>query len=84
MSDVKILGVISHRGVVTWRKYAPLPLLITQMMGFYINNPYLFGVTSVLWLTIPCGIKIINNKWYLWYPRQIIFATLAGSAFFIK
>lgn len=22
---------------------------------------------------LPCGIPIVNNRWYLWYPRQLFF-----------
>lgn len=62
-----------------WRKYGAIPLLITQIIGMLIS-PLLYACIMPLWITLPCGVKIINEKWYLWYPRQLLFGTMAVMA----
>jgi hypothetical protein len=70
-----------HRFIVGWRKYAPLPILIIQIISQIWLPSYITGCLLALWLTVPCRIKIINCKWYLWYPRQLVFATLLALYF---
>ena len=65
----------SHQFIVGWRKYGTLVLLLLQALFMLFLPTFMTGFIALLWLTVPCGIKIINSKWYLWYTRQILFAT---------
>jgi hypothetical protein len=69
-----------HRFVVYWRRYATFPLLITQMITSAYCSNIVYACVIALWLTVPCGIKVVNRKWYLWYPRQLLFATMSVLA----
>ena len=66
-----------HQFVVNWRKYGTFVTLVLQVLFMLFLPTFMTGFIALLWLTIPCGIKIINTKWYLWYTRQILFATFA-------
>lgn len=70
-----------HRFIVGWRKHAAFPILIVQILSQIWLPNYITGCVLALWLTVPCGVKIINCKWYLWYPRQLAFATLSALYF---
>jgi len=59
-----------------WRRHGALPLLITQIVTM-LTSPVLYACVMPLWLTVPCGIKAVNERWYLWYPRQLLFGTMA-------
>lgn len=67
----------THRLVVIWRKHGALPLLVVQILASCFLPNYIIGCVALLWLTLPCGIKIINHKWYLYYLRQLAFIILA-------
>lgn len=64
-----------------WRKYAAPPLLGVHIIS--LAFPYVYPFIVLLWLTVPCGIPLVNKKWYLWYPRQGLFLFF-GVAEFIK
>jgi len=70
-----------HRFIVGWRKYATLPILTAQILSSIWLPSYITGCVLALWLTVPCEIKTINYKWYLWYLRQLAFATLSALYF---
>lgn len=75
---------IPHLYIVMWRKHAPLPLLLTQMLSIAFLPNYITGTLILLWLTLPCSNEIINRKWYLWYFRQLIFIALSMLYFLSK
>ncbi len=64
--------------IKAWRKHGALPLLIIQLLT--MTTPILYACVMPLWLTIPCGIKQVNDNWYLWYPRQLAFVTMSVFA----
>lgn len=64
-----------------WRKYAALPILISQILTAIFCSNIVYGCVMCLWLTVPCGIMYVNTHWWLWYPRQALFATFAVLAF---
>ena len=69
-----------HSVVVAWRKYAALPILLLQIVTGAWCSSIVYGCVVALWLTVPCGIKMVNCRWYLWYPRQLLFATMSALA----
>ncbi len=71
-----------HWYVVAWRKYGSIPILTAQIICDSLFGHYVSGAVILLFLTIPCGIKIINQKWYLWYPRQLLWIYIAAVQFF--
>lgn len=62
---------------IKWRKYASLPVLILQIAVWIIWGNVAMGYVLLLWLTIPCGIKVVNTNKLLWVGRQFVFAALA-------
>lgn len=61
-----------------WRRYASIPILVLQIFVLAtIGNGVIYGCVVALWLTVPCGIMAVNKHWWLWYPRQAIFATFS-------
>ena len=69
-----------HLYVVRWRKYAALPILITQILTYAYCSNIVYGCVLALWLTVPCGIKAVNRYKWLWYPRQAIFGLMSALA----
>lgn len=68
--------------VVQWRKYAALPILIAQILTLTYCNQIIYGLVVALWLTVPCGMKTVNNNKFLWYPRQLLFFIASLIALF--
>ena len=60
-----------------WRKYGSIPILLAQIFTSMYCNNIIQGFVIALWLTVPCGIMYINRNWWLWYPRQLLFASFA-------
>lgn len=56
-----------------WRKYGVILLLLMIVFG----NSIVGCAGTFLMLTVPCGFKVINKNWWLWYPRQIFFLYFA-------
>ena len=72
-----------HQIVIYWRKYAPSPILTLQILSSLFLPNFITGCIISLWLTVPCSMNIVNKNWYLWYPRQLIFATFSILYMFI-
>jgi hypothetical protein len=64
-----------------WKRYGALIILCLIPIALFIDIK-VYGVVIGLMLTVPCGIKEINNNWYLWYPRQFYFLGLSLLAIF--
>ncbi len=73
--------IIIEYFIINWRKYGAVPLLMAQVFAMLFCGDTINGCVIALWLTIPCGIKIVNLKWYFWYPRQLYFGTLSILTF---
>ncbi len=75
-----------HKYLVFWRKYGALVLILIQGIIYFYNQNFIYnvicGLICLLWLTIPCGISVINKYWWLWIPRQIIFICFAIVFFY--
>lgn len=70
-----------HQGRILWRKYGGFPILITQLLAYIFCSHIIYSGVVLLWMTIPCGIKEVNINPYLWYPRQLLFFSMALTAF---
>lgn len=54
-----------------WRKNGSIYCLLIAICGIW--NIKIFGVATLLMLTVPCGIKSINTDKRIWYLRQLSF-----------
>lgn len=67
--------------IKNWRKYGAPFILFIQILSMIFYNNIVYGCIMLLWLTVPCGIPIVNKNWWLWYPRQLFFLTFVIIAF---
>lgn len=69
-----------HKFVTWWRQYGAM-ILFFGLMILIIFDPekqfmFIAGIISLLYLTVPCGIHIINKNIFLWTIRQLAFLTI--------
>ncbi len=69
---LKLIGMRSHELLTTWRKYGAFILAPLSIISLHLPNK-ISAVIALSYLTIPCGIKIINTNKILWYTRQFFF-----------
>jgi len=55
-----------------WRAYGALFVVIIQW-SFLFWLPIVSGIATMLMVTVPCGMKTVNENKWLWYPRQALF-----------
>lgn len=64
-----------------WKRNGAGLLVFAAFLSFLFNNHYMFGTIAALMLTVPCGLKIVNNTKWLWNLRQLYFALIAMLQF---
>lgn len=64
-----------------WRRYGFLYILPVLLADLVFFNWPLHCCLMSLMCTIPCGIPIVNQKPWLWWPRQMFFGANAVAAF---
>jgi len=67
-----------------WRKNGAGLLVFACFFSILFGNHYVWGVIAALMLTVPCGLKAVNNTPWLWKLRQLYFALIAITQFYFE
>ena len=71
---------------IFWRKHGAvvllLPLIIFGILAKTRVGRVGMGMCALAYLTVPCGIRVINTNKFLWFLRQLYFLII-GLAYII-
>lgn len=67
-----------------WKKYGAMILVLCMLPLFWLSDnhseAYLpLAVLYALFLTVPCGFKIVNSNKFIWFGRQMLFLAFSMS-----
>ena len=70
-----------------WRSHGAKILVLSQIISFILKNflplNITFGIISLLFMTVPCGVMYVNKTKWLWYLRQIAFFLIGVLLLFL-
>lgn len=76
------MNIKEIKAVSKYKPYYGLGMLTLQLLAMLLFNNTVVGLVMLLWLFVPCGIKIINQNKLLWFIRQLVFLTVSLSLIF--
>ena len=56
-----------------WRSYGVILLIALQLIFWLMEYPIGICIATIMFVTVPCNMKIFNKYKLLWYVRQIAF-----------
>lgn len=70
------------KAIKIWRKKGAFIIVVSMIVSCFFSC-IAVGVLEILMLTVPCGLKKVNNNRWLWNLRQLYFLSVGLLTIFL-